>query len=142
MDRIKDGKAMVAGMTPELQPGEFVFCSTGDAGFIAAALPEALGSFREREGLSLLLPVGIAEAHGQAIDQPMRQITLNVYSDLEGVGLTAAVAGHLADCGIACNMVAATHHDHVFVPSAEADRALGALRDLQTVTAEALAQER
>ena len=35
------------------------------------------------------------------------RITLMVHSDLEGVGLTAAVSGALADAGIACNMVAA-----------------------------------
>ncbi len=34
-------------------------------------------------------------------------ITLTVYSDLEAVGLTAAVAGALADRGISCNVVAA-----------------------------------
>jgi hypothetical protein len=60
----------------------------------------------------------------------MRQITLNVFSALEGVGLTAAVAVALADAGIACNMVAAFHHDHVFVPEAQAEAALKVLREL------------
>jgi hypothetical protein len=46
------------------------------------------------------------------------------------VGLTAAVAGALADLGIPCNMVAAYHHDHAFVPEADADRAMEALRGL------------
>jgi uncharacterized protein len=48
----------------------------------------------------------------------MRQITLDVHSALDGVGLTAAVAVALAAEGIPCNMIAAHHHDHVFVPPA------------------------
>jgi hypothetical protein len=61
----------------------------------------------------------------------MRQITLRVHSALDGVGLTAAVASALSDAGIPCNMVAAFHHDHVFVPSSLAAAALDALRKLQ-----------
>ena len=80
---------------------------------------------REAEGVSLILPAG-ADA-----ELPMRQITLNVYSSLEGVGLTAAVATVLANAGIACNMVAAYHHDHAFVPAARAEEALAFLLNLQ-----------
>jgi hypothetical protein len=64
-------------------------------------------------------------------DQPMRCITLNVYSALDGVGLTAAVATVLGDADIPCNMVAAFHHDHVFVPADMAERALAVLVELQ-----------
>jgi hypothetical protein len=45
--------------------------------------------------------------------------------------LTAAVSGELARQNIPCNMVAAYHHDHVFVPSAMAERALQALSAMQ-----------
>ena len=61
----------------------------------------------------------------------MRCITLNVYSSLEGVGLTAAVATALAENGIACNMVAAFHHDHAFVPDALSQKAMQVLKELQ-----------
>jgi uncharacterized protein len=60
----------------------------------------------------------------------MHCITLNVYSALDGVGLTAAVAGALAAEGIACNMIAACHHDHVLVP-ADSGRAMAVLLALQ-----------
>jgi len=48
------------------------------------------------------------------------------------VGLTAAVAGALADAGLSCNVVAATHHDHLFVPEPAAAAALAVLRTLAT----------
>ena len=55
------------------------------------------------------------------------RITLMVHSDLGGVGLTAAVSGALANAGIACNMVAAFHHDHAFVPAARGENAIRVL---------------
>ena len=117
---------MVAGMSPRLQPGRYVF---------ALASPDladaALAGFREDEGMSLILPLQTAAAAGLDTSLPMRRITLEVFSALEGVGLTAAVATALADAGIPCNMVAAFHHDHAFVPADQADRALAVLLALQ-----------
>jgi hypothetical protein len=121
---------MIAGMTPVRRDGAWVFCTlAGDAPPDLVA--EALATFREDEGLSLILPLAVARAHGLPVDQPMTCITLGVYSALDGVGLTAAVAGALAGAGIACNMVAAFHHDHAFVPEADAERALTVLRSVQ-----------
>ena len=50
---------------------------------------------------------------------------------LTGVGLTAAVSTELAREKIPANIVAATQHDHVFVPSKQAERAMALLRGLQ-----------
>jgi hypothetical protein len=47
------------------------------------------------------------------------------------VGLTAVVSSALAEAGIACNVVAATRHDHLFVPIDRAADALAILRRLQ-----------
>jgi hypothetical protein len=121
---------MIAGMTPDLQPSAYFFVSVTDAAMIEALAPKALGSFREAEGLSLVLSVADARAAGLAADLAMRCITLSVYSALDGIGLTAAVAAALADAGIACNMIAAHHHDHVFVPETDAERAVAVLRAL------------
>jgi len=51
---------------------------------------------------------------------------------LAAVGLTAAVARALADAGISCNVVAAAHHDHLFVPVDRAAEAIEALSRLQS----------
>ncbi|MBK8159264.1 MAG: ACT domain-containing protein [Rhodospirillaceae bacterium] len=128
---IRDAKEMLAGMSPSLIDGDYVFCSTEDAGLAARAQSQAIGWFKESEGTSLILPLLDAEALGFDCASPMRQITLSVYSALDGVGLTAAVAAALAEHNIPCNMVAAFHHDHVFVPRDLAAQALGLLQALQ-----------
>lgn len=128
---VSDAREMVAGMMPELKSGQYVFCAAGDRDW---TLLRPLAMFREAEGVSLILERGAAEAAGFAIAAPMALITLNVYSALDGVGLTAAVSGALAKVGIACNMVAALHHDHVFVPIERADEALAILLALQAST--------
>lgn len=53
-----------------------------------------------------------------------------MHSALDGVGLTAAFSSELAGAGISCNVVAGYHHDHLFVPEADAERALAVLRGL------------
>jgi hypothetical protein len=122
---VRDTRAMIAGMRPVLMPGLFVFCA---APADMAALPEdALATFQEDEGPSLVLPVDRAQEIGLVTEPAMRRITLSVQSDLEGVGLTAAVATALAGAGIPCNVIAALRHDHVFVPAAMADTALAVL---------------
>ncbi|WGH77970.1 ACT domain-containing protein [Jannaschia ovalis] len=120
--RVTGRDAMVAGMAPELLPGDWVFATDPSP----EARARAVATIAEAEGLSAILPADLGPS-----DAPrMRRITLNVHSDLEGVGLTAAVAGALAAEGIACNMVAGHHHDHAFVPARDAARALRILRAL------------
>ncbi|MEL7199646.1 MAG: ACT domain-containing protein [Pseudomonadota bacterium] len=58
------------------------------------------------------------------------RITLQVHSDLEGVGLTAAVATGLAAEGVACNVIAGFHHDHIFVPWERRDDAMAILQKI------------
>ncbi|NML04981.1 ACT domain-containing protein [Sphingomonas sp. G-3-2-10] len=131
---VRDTQAMIASMAPELRPGCFAFVGCGEDGDLAHAFRDvAIAMFAEVEGPSFVVPIETAEAHGiEAL--AMRQITLTVHSALDGVGLTAAVAQALAAHGIACNMVAAFHHDHVFVPESRAEDALAVLKALQQAT--------
>lgn len=118
---------MIAGMRPVLDPETYHFATLPEGAEPPAG---ALASFAEGEGLSVILPEAVAAATGHLSATPMQRITLSVYSALDGVGLTAAVAGVLAEAGIACNMVAATQHDHAFVPSGRADEAMALLQRL------------
>ena len=120
---------LLAGMMPELQPGEFVFCTVPPER--VAGLPaEPVGWFREAEGVAVILPRGDAESAGLAGAFPCRMITLGVHSSLDAVGFLAAVLARLAAAGISVNPVAGYHHDHLFVPTASAEAALEVLRAL------------
>ena len=122
---------MLRALRPVLDEQIYVFASTADERVLAAALPHALGTFREDEGVTLILEREKAEGLGFDVSLPMRRIVLGVNSALDGVGLTAAVSSALAEENIPCNVVAAFHHDHIFVPAEKAERALAILKTLQ-----------
>jgi hypothetical protein len=107
-------------------PGVYVYCQV-PLDVDLTGLP-AIATFREAEGMTLILEE--QEAVARRLEPRFRAawITLNVHSDLEAVGLTAAVARTLAARGLSCNVVAAVHHDHLFVPAGSGDEALEALR--------------
>jgi len=123
--------AILATLDPELQPGEFVFCT------VPTSLPQSilalapLGLFHEPEGLTVILPLPVAQANNLPVDLPLRWILLRVHSSLAAVGLTAAFSACLATHGISANVVAGHFHDHLFIPAPDAQRALAALRGLQ-----------
>ena len=128
---VRDTRAMIAGMNPVLDPVEYCFATVPE-GYRSRRIAEtALASFLEEEGWSFILTPEWARAFDLPVGRLYRRIVLTVNSALEGVGLTAAVSGTLSAAGIACNMVAAFHHDHVFVPSSDAGEALRLLQELQ-----------
>lgn len=128
MGPVRDRGAMIRGMAPVLDPETWHFVTVTDASAIAGTSP--LATFVEKEGLSLIVSEQDTQNTGLPTDMPMARITLTVHSALDGVGLTAAVASALAEADIPCNMVAAFHHDHAFVPLADAPRALAILMAL------------
>lgn len=128
MTGITDIAVLLESMSPELQEGEYVFCSV-DGPYPDYAHLNPLGTFIESEGLTLIVSASSADKAGLAYEGRFRQITLTVHSSLEAVGLTAAVAAKLTDHGISANVVAAFYHDHIFVQSENADRALEALKE-------------
>jgi hypothetical protein len=126
----KDLDRLLQGLSPALREGEFVFCTVPGGGYGDHAALAPLAAFTEAEGLTLVLPFEQARGAGLAGGPVMRCITLGVHSSLEAVGLTAAVAGALAGHGISANVIAAYHHDHVFVPAGRAEEALAVLLDV------------
>ena len=136
-DVVRDREAMLAAMMPDLQQGCYVFCTTDDTAMIDMLAGKSLALFREQEGTTLVLDEAAAREHGFDTTLRMSRIVLKIFSALDGVGLTAAVATALADHGIACNMMAAYHHDNVFVPTHREQDALIVLKDVQRRAAEA-----
>ncbi|WP_108470787.1 ACT domain-containing protein [Rhodanobacter thiooxydans] len=120
---------LLHSMSPVLNRGVYVFVAL-PSGDVPDRI-EPIASFREREGLTLIVEEQQAKDAGLAVLFRAAWITLSVHSDLHAVGLTAAVATALAEAGISCNVVAAAHHGHLFVPVESASQALAALRALQ-----------
>ena len=105
---IRETTAMIAAMDPALDPSTYLFVA--DADFLADAHLFAL--IHEEEGATRI--VRIRSDHEQSeFPDCFRRIVLQVHSALDGVGLTAAVSMALAEAGIACNVVAGFHHDHL-----------------------------
>lgn len=128
MSGVTDLDELLATMKPVLVDGCFVYACVPAGDLDGHLIRGPIGLFREAEGVTLILPVEAAE--GLAASAPMRMITLSVHSSLEAVGLTAAFAAALTAEGISANVVAGYHHDHIFVPERDAERALETLRAL------------
>lgn len=118
-------RALLLGMNPALSKRAWVFHAITDMRFIPDT---AFAVIREDEGICCVLP---AEAGPDGASR-FAKITLRVHSDLEAVGLTSAVSSALATSGIACNVIAGMHHDHLFVPWDKREDALAILNRLST----------
>lgn len=98
----------------------------------AAADAVAVARITEVEGISYVVPEAFARAQGDPPEFIAAWLSLRVHSALNAVGVTAAVSGVLAERGIACNVLAGFHHDHLLVPAARRDDAIAAIRSLGT----------
>ena len=124
---------LLSRLKPESVPGAFVFVSVGFSESLRGVTP--LATVVEAEGLSVVLRREDADYLRLHYSFVAAWITLNVYSALETVGLTGAVAGALTASGISCNMIAGYHHDHVLVPEDRLDDALSRLKELSETNA-------
>lgn len=122
----RDLGRLLAALDVVVRPDRYTFV-TGDRPELA---PHAAAVVGEDEGVTLVVPVDIARAAGAPVEFEAAWLTLTVHSALEAVGLTAAFSGALANRGIACNVLAGYHHDHLLVPADRADEAVAALRSL------------
>jgi len=126
-----DLATLLASLDPVLDAREFGYATVP----LGTPLPEGFqpwGLFHEDEGLTLIAPASELAAAGIEALAGLARLTMMVQSSLEAVGMTAAMATALTRAGISANVVAAYHHDHVFVPwnrRGEAVAVLAALAD-------------
>jgi hypothetical protein len=111
----RDLSRLLAALDPHLHVERYSFIATSEPDLADADF----AIVREAEGLTLIR----SEAAGE-----WARISLGVHSSLGAVGLTAVLSERLADAGISANIVAALHHDHIFVPWDRRAEALAALR--------------
>lgn len=108
---------MLAGLAPAVDARRFSFTLAGGAVLDS----NAFALIREDEATTLVK----VDPDGE-----WARITLKIHSSLNSVGLTAAVAASLAERRIPSNVIAASFHDHLFVPWNLREEALGALHAL------------
>lgn len=109
-------------LSPRLATDEYGFATLEPGRDVPPGL-SPLATFAEDEGLTLVATAAALDAAGVTCQRGFARISLGLNSALEGVGLTAAVSMALAEAGISCNMIAAYHHDHLFVPWDRRDEA-------------------
>ena len=124
----KKSNSLIKNIAPKMNQGQYVFITTNNPDAIQSS--DIILQFREKEGTTFVLERKLADQKGLTYNFVAAWITLTVHSSLEAVGLTAKVSAALAKESISCNAVAAYHHDHIFVPYREADRAISVLRKL------------
>jgi hypothetical protein len=125
-----DLNKLIGSMQPVLGEQEYVFASLDKDSAISLAELAPLGTFYEKEGLTVIVSKTNADASGLSYQGVFKCITLNVHSSLDAVGLTAAVSTALTLQNISANVVAAYYHDHIFIPIAKASQALSCLQKL------------
>src|SRR5689334_23027035 len=102
-DGDRDLAKLRAKLEPRLSLERYAFETTDQSNLGA----DIFALVREDEGLTAIRKSATGD---------WARISLGVQSSLDAVGLTAALSRALADAGISANVVAALHHDHVFVP--------------------------
>ena len=125
-----DIENLLTSMSPILMHGEYVFCNFPDAQYGDRSELKPFASCVEPEGLTLIIPRARADANQLSYDSVFRGITLRIHSSLDAVGLTAAVSLKLTEQEISANVIAGYFHDHIFVQSEYAEKAMAALGEL------------
>ena len=111
-----------------LNKEEYVFCSIIDINKIS--MNNIICSFKESEGYSIIISKEEAIKNNLPFYFVSAWITLEIDSTLESVGITSAFSKKLTKAGISCNVIAAYHHDHIFVPYLDKHKAMKILSDM------------
>jgi len=99
----------------------YVYCSLNKNLF---SDDEILFSFKEKEGVTYLVLKTVAENHNIPFNESWALISVETTTSLSETGITAHISSALSKEKIPCNMIAAFHHDYLFVPFESAERAM------------------
>ena len=128
IDGESDLNKLIKGLSPKLNDGEYVFTSIKNIELLNTS--EVICTFKEKEGLTLILERSRADQLGLRYNFIASWITLEVHSSLNAVGLTSLVTTELANNEISCNVIAGYYHDHIFVSTKDSLKALEILNYL------------
>ncbi len=124
----KNLDTLLRKLQPVLNQGVYVFCSLKEPDL--ELIEKSICHFKEEEGTTLILKKEYADIEALSYTFEASWLTLQVHSALDAVGMTAAFSSALTNHGVSCNVIAGYHHDHLFVPVNETERAMQVLRTL------------
>lgn len=128
MNGEKDLNILLKQMKPVLNSGEYVFASVLKSDIILRS--DILFEFKEEEGITIVLEKNKADFLKIKYSFVCAWITLKIHSSLDAVGFTAAFSTALTKHNISCNVVAGFYHDHIFVDTKDAKKAMEILEHL------------
>lgn len=108
----RDLSMLLQHMTPQLQPGTFVFCTFTSGDLPAGLTP--IATFREAQGLSAIVALDKSEHAGVRWRFESGLIALTIHSSLDALAFLVGNSAVLK-AGIPCNALPAFHHDYLFV---------------------------
>ncbi len=123
---LRDLETILAALDPRLNPGRYAVVSVTQP--IDGARP--FMTIVEPEGLTMLLTVEEAERLDVAFELPLAWITLGAVRAIGAIGLVPTVTTALAQARIPSVAGVGRWHTHLFVPEADADRAMKVLSRL------------
>ena len=130
MNGERDLEKLLNSIAPELLNGDYVFCTFPDAQYGDYSELDPIAVINEAEGLTMIVPKPKADERNISYESVFRGITLTIHSSLDAIGLTAAFSNKLTEQGISANVIAGYYHDHIFVQSELAEKAIAALNEL------------
>ena len=119
---------LLKNMRPEINDGEYVFCSVNNKDKVN--FEEVVAFIREKEGLTIIVEKNKAISLGLDFRFISSWITLNVYSSLDAIGFNSIISNSLSENKISCNVIAGFYHDHLFVNKKDANSAINILKIL------------
>ena len=128
---VEDLSNILNNLQPELLNEEYVFITLDDDFNLENKL-DPIATFKEKEGLTLVLTRERAQGNNLEYNSVFSCISLGIHSSLTSVGLIAAISKSLSDNGIACNVFSGYFHDHIFVQKSLSTQALEVINNIKT----------
>ncbi|PZR15456.1 MAG: hypothetical protein DI536_08380 [Archangium gephyra] len=125
----KNLATLLKSMQPVFLEGNWSFVTVPNGKPMPPGL-NPMATFREPEGMSLLLDDADVAKSGLVAAFHCKGISLNVNSSLYAIGFLAAISEVLARQAMSINIISAFNRDYLFVPVARADEALQTLKKL------------
>ena len=123
-------KDILGNLKPRILEGSFVFTTSNDELVHLMKTFKPIATFREEEGITLVISKDEADKFNIKYDSSFRCISLGVHSSLNSYGLISSISSELTKKKISSNVFSGFYHDHIFVQADLADTAIQVINSL------------